>query len=59
MAQTKGKRAARGRRRFTEEFKREAVQMLFNDQSTQSVLLKLQERCRERRLITTDPRKSV
>jgi transposase len=41
MAQTKGKRVARGRRRFTEEFKREAVQMLFDGHSAGSVAERL------------------
>ncbi len=41
MAQTKGKRIARGRRRFTEEFKREAVQMLFDGHSAPAVAERL------------------
>lgn len=40
MAQTKGTRAARGRR-FTEEFKREALQMLFDGHSAGSVTTRL------------------
>jgi transposase len=38
---TKGKRAVRGRRRFTEEFKREAVQMLLDGHAAPSVAERL------------------
>ena len=41
MVQTKGKRAAGGRRRFTEEFKREAVQILLDGHSAGSVAERL------------------
>lgn len=41
MVQTKGMRAAPGRRRFTEEFKREAVQMLLDGHSAGSVATRL------------------
>ena len=41
MVQTKGKRVACGRRGFTEEFKREAVQMLLDGHSAVSVAERL------------------